>query len=308
MTALTLGFDLLLAAGLVWLGWQALFLPRRFAAVVHFMAFNLLMALVWVRLEAPDIALAEAAIGAGVTGALLLTALGRLPSAAAVGSHPQQWHRYWRYPAIFAACVGAGWLAWGVQRLPRPGLAAEVTAKLDATGVSHAVTAVLLNIRALDTLLEVAVMLGAVMLVWSLGPALRPFAPATSLPGLPALSRLLHPLFLLVPTYLLWRGAHAPGGAFPAGAVLGAGGILLLLADRVGWMQQPRFKPLLRLLLVAGLALFLAVGLGGLLLTGTFLAIPQALAKSAILAVEVATALSIALMLMALYLYGEPAR
>ncbi|MGL6253155.1 MAG: Na(+)/H(+) antiporter subunit B, partial [Billgrantia desiderata] len=67
MTALTLGFDLLLAAGLVWLGWQALFLPRRFAAVVHFMAFNLLMALVWVRLEAPDIALAEAAIGAGVT-------------------------------------------------------------------------------------------------------------------------------------------------------------------------------------------------------------------------------------------------
>ncbi|WP_010628418.1 DUF4040 domain-containing protein, partial [Halomonas sp. KM-1] len=103
MTALTLGFDLLLAAGLIWLGWQALFLTRRFAAVVHLMAFNLLMALVWVRLEAPDIALAEAAIGAGVTGALLLTALGRLPSTAAVGSHPQRWHRYWRYPAVFAA-------------------------------------------------------------------------------------------------------------------------------------------------------------------------------------------------------------
>jgi energy-converting hydrogenase B subunit D len=36
----------------------------------------LLMALVWARLAAPDIALAEAAIGAGVTGALLLDALG----------------------------------------------------------------------------------------------------------------------------------------------------------------------------------------------------------------------------------------
>lgn len=308
MTALTVGFDLLLSGALLWLAWQALFLPLRFAAVVHFMAFNLLMALVWVRLEAPDVALAEAAIGAGVTGALLLTALGRLPGGGSRRSHPRRWHRYWRYLAIFSAFVSAVWLAWSVQHLPRPGLTTEIMAALDTTGVSHAVTAVLLNIRAIDTLLEVAVMLGAVMLVWSLGPALRPFAPATALPGLPALSRLLHPLFLLVPTYLLWRGAHAPGGAFPAGAVLGAGGILLLLADGISWMQQPRYNLLLRLLLIAGLALFVVVGLGGLLLTGTFLAIPQAQAKAVILAVEVATALSIALMLMALYLYGEPGR
>lgn len=39
--------------------------------------FGLLMALVWARLHAPDIALAEATIGAGLTGALLLTALAR---------------------------------------------------------------------------------------------------------------------------------------------------------------------------------------------------------------------------------------
>ncbi|MFO8140471.1 MAG: DUF4040 domain-containing protein [Marinobacter sp.] len=45
-----------------------------FRAVVMFIAFGLLMALVWVRLQAPDIALAEAAIGAGLTGVLLLDA------------------------------------------------------------------------------------------------------------------------------------------------------------------------------------------------------------------------------------------
>jgi uncharacterized MnhB-related membrane protein len=39
------------------------------------------MALAWARLDAPDIALAEAAIGAGLTGALLLTALARLKRA-----------------------------------------------------------------------------------------------------------------------------------------------------------------------------------------------------------------------------------
>jgi hypothetical protein len=43
-----------------------------------FIVFGLLMTLAWARLQAPDIALAEAAIGAGLTGALLLDALGAL--------------------------------------------------------------------------------------------------------------------------------------------------------------------------------------------------------------------------------------
>ncbi|MBF8224381.1 hydrogenase subunit MbhD domain-containing protein [Halomonas sp. 328] len=308
MSAFVIGFDLLLGAGLLWLAWQALFHPQPFAAVVHFMAFGLMMALAWVRLEALDIALAEAAIGAGVTGALLLAALGRLPD----GPTPRRLLRAWQRPPV-ALALGSVlllslWLVWVAWQLPRPGLAAEVTAALPESGVRHPVTAVLLNLRALDTLLEVAVMLGAVWLVWSLGPELRPYAPVTALPGLPALTRLLHPLFLMVPAYLLWRGSHAPGGAFPAGAVLGAGGILLLLADGVPWMQRPEHQPLLRLLLAAGLVLFLGLALGGLLLTGTFFAIPLAIAGLAILAVEVAIALSIALMLMACYLFGEPGR
>jgi energy-converting hydrogenase B subunit D len=51
--------------------------------VVQFIVFGLLMALAWARLQAPDIALAEAAIGAGLTGALLLDALGTLPARSA---------------------------------------------------------------------------------------------------------------------------------------------------------------------------------------------------------------------------------
>ena len=43
-----------------------------------FIVFSLLMTLAWARLAAPDIALAEAAIGAGLTGALLLDAIGVL--------------------------------------------------------------------------------------------------------------------------------------------------------------------------------------------------------------------------------------
>ncbi|WP_444677609.1 Na(+)/H(+) antiporter subunit B [Halomonas sp. E19] len=113
MTTLAWGFDALLAAGMLWLGWQALFLSRRFAAVVHFMAFQLLMALAWVRLSAPDIALAEAAVGAGVTGALLLTALGRLPAGTSLGAHPHRWQRPcagWRLAPPASAL--AGWPGW----------------------------------------------------------------------------------------------------------------------------------------------------------------------------------------------------
>ncbi|MDO8890944.1 MAG: DUF4040 domain-containing protein [Sulfurimicrobium sp.] len=71
-------FDLLLAAALLWSAVQALTTPDLFRAVVLFIVFGLLMALAWARLDAPDIALAEAAIGAGLSGALLLDAVGHL--------------------------------------------------------------------------------------------------------------------------------------------------------------------------------------------------------------------------------------
>ncbi len=73
---LALAFDGLLALALVWSAWRCLATPRLDRAVVLFIAFGLLLTLAWARLQAPDIALAEAAIGAGLTGVLLLDALG----------------------------------------------------------------------------------------------------------------------------------------------------------------------------------------------------------------------------------------
>ncbi len=78
MTLLTSAFDTLLGLGLLWLAWRTLACPDLFKAIVLFIAFGLFMALAWVRLGAPDVALAEAAIGAGLTGALLMAALARL--------------------------------------------------------------------------------------------------------------------------------------------------------------------------------------------------------------------------------------
>ncbi len=71
-------FDLIVIVALIGLAWNALASTDLFRAVVLFIAFGLFMALAWARLGAPDIALAEAAIGAGLTGALLLDAVAHL--------------------------------------------------------------------------------------------------------------------------------------------------------------------------------------------------------------------------------------
>ncbi len=84
-----IAFDGVLALVLLILAWQILRSPNLFKAVVLFISFGLMLSLAWVRLKAVDIALAEAAIGAGLTGALFLTALDRLQRNRASGRDRQ---------------------------------------------------------------------------------------------------------------------------------------------------------------------------------------------------------------------------
>lgn len=78
LVGLLWGLDSALVVALVWLAWRCLASSDLSTAIVLFISFGLVMAIVWARLDAPDVALAEAAIGAGVTGALLLAVLGTL--------------------------------------------------------------------------------------------------------------------------------------------------------------------------------------------------------------------------------------
>jgi len=48
------------------------------AAVIVFMVYSLMMALLWQQLNAPDLAITEAAVGAGVTTILFMLTLRRL--------------------------------------------------------------------------------------------------------------------------------------------------------------------------------------------------------------------------------------
>jgi uncharacterized MnhB-related membrane protein len=55
-----------------------------YQVVVLYVAFGLLLALAWARLAAPDLAIAEAMIGAGITGALLLDAVSAIRGSRGV--------------------------------------------------------------------------------------------------------------------------------------------------------------------------------------------------------------------------------
>jgi uncharacterized MnhB-related membrane protein len=53
----------------------AVFARDLLAAVIIFSVYSLIMALMWQRLQAPDLALTEAAVGAGVTTVLFVVAI-----------------------------------------------------------------------------------------------------------------------------------------------------------------------------------------------------------------------------------------
>lgn len=210
------------------------------------------------------------------------------------------WSRWLPLPLLLALTAG---LSYTVLSLPdrAEGLQQAVANKMEVSGVSNPVTAVLLNFRGYDTLLEMVVLLLALLGVWSLGgTALR----RETAPGqvLDTLARVLVPLLILVAAYLLWVGAHAPGGAFQAGAVLSAAGVLLLLAGwrpRGGLMAWP-----LRLMLLAGPAAFVVMAALLYMIEGRLLEFPPAQAGVLILVLEAAATVSIGVTLAALFLGG----
>lgn len=267
-----------------------------YVSVLLFIAFGLALALVWARLGAADLALAEAAIGAGLTGVLLFAALANQPDEAPQGA---------KHHRLAAAAVVLPLLIMLVQGLAplgdqRSGMPAVIEQAMPASGVEHPVTAVLLNFRAWDTLLELAVLLLALLGARQLGP--RRLELAEPWPLLRSWARVLAPLLVLVAGYVLWRGASAPGGAFQAGSLLAAGVVLLRLSGLLPVLRWS-FAPL-RLLVLGGLLVFVAVALATAWLGQGWLTYPDGAAKGLILLIEATATLSIAASL-SLLVVGE---
>lgn len=175
-----------------------------------------------------------------------------------------------------------------------------VKENLAASGVEHPVTAVLLNFRGYDTLLEIAVLLLAIFGILAAGTERKPDSAPPGDSMLPALARAAAPWMVMTAIYLLWAGASRPGGAFQAGAVLAGAAVLLHLAGRLpGWRRPGRR---LRGALAGGFLLFLLVA-AALSIEGALLQYPPAHAGALILAIESGLTISLGLMLGGLFLF-----
>ncbi len=306
--------DLIFCAGLVLLilGLAAFVVAARqpFPAVVGFVVFGLLVSIAWMCLAAPDVALTEAAIGGGVTGALLLVASAKLGDPSKRGQKMKLARGFHVLVILLCIAVSAGLIAV-VLSLPEraPTLALVALDPLESTGVKNPVTAVLLAYRALDTLLETVVVLLAMVGVWSLAKdsdwAKKPafgYSPERGGP-LGLLASLLIPVGVMFCVYMVWTGSDHPGGKFQGAAILAAMGILGLVAGITSVPAVTNAR--LRWVLILGPTVFLVAGLMGFASAGYFLAWPPEFSKAVIVLIEVALTPSLALML-GLLVAGPP--
>ena len=195
------------------------------------------------------------------------------------------------FSALYTALVW-GYLTPGSESF---GLARQVDGALPESGVESRVTAVLLNYRAYDTLLECFVLFLGVAVLWSLQPSRPVRHDPTVDPVLSSLVRLLVPLMVLVSGYLLWAGSSQAGGAFQAGAILGGAGVLLLLTSSRLLSVLP--NGLLSWGICLGPFCFLLVAVGAMVMGGNFLEYRRDSATMIIITLEVVAAFSIGLSL-----------
>lgn len=200
--------------------------------------------------------------------------------------------------SLLMGCLIYAVISAGVHQNPMYELLND---QIHRSGVSNPVTAVLLNFRAYDTLIEFAVFFcvsAASLPYLNLQQAELNKQQINAGPFF-NLVKLLVPLLVLLAGYLLWVGSFKPGGAFQAGALLAGSGLLLTLAN-LGVRQMLGIH--WRTIFALGLLFFLLSILGSYGFTHRFMQYPEELAGGAILFIEFGATLSVAATLYLCYL------
>ena len=220
---------------------------QRLTAIVFASVIGLIVALIFVRFSAPDLALTQLAVEV-VTIVLLLLALYSLPPAApAEDSMP----RIARDAALaIAAGAGLGATAYVMLTSPFDTISGFYLAQsVPGGGGSNAVNVILVDFRGFDTLGEITVLAMVGLAAHALLDKLILNAPTVDGEGrrwsaerhplfLQMLMRPLLPLALMVSVFIFLRGHNLPGGGFIAGLVTAVALILQYVASGVQWTQS----------------------------------------------------------------------
>jgi multicomponent K+:H+ antiporter subunit A len=256
---------------------------QRLTALIVMGALGLLVALIFVKFSAPDLALTQLAVEV-VTIVLLLLALYFLPQVGPAESSLARRARDLGLATLAGA--GAAALTWGILSRPFEPISGFFLANsVPGGGGSNVVNVILVDFRGYDTLGEISVLALAGLGIYAILKDLRLPGTAVDETGrrwnwdahpsiMAALTRLLLPLALLVSVFIFLRGHNQPGGGFIAGLVTAVALILQYLTNGVTWTQE-RLSSNMHPAIGAGLLVSTLTGLASLVfgypfLTSTF--------------------------------------
>lgn len=256
---------------------------QRFVALILIGVVGLIVALIFVKFSAPDLAMTQLSVEV-VTVILLLLALYFLPQTSPVESSLPRRARDGLLAVL--AGLGVGAMAWAVLTRPYASIADYfITHSVPGGGGSNVVNVILVDFRGFDTLGEITVLALAGLAIYALLEKLRLNGSSADTEGrawdpdlhpaiMASLTRLLLPLALLVSVFILLRGHNLPGGGFIAGLVTAVALIMQYLANGVAWTHA-RLPANMHPTIAAGLAIAAFTGLASLAfdhpyLTSTF--------------------------------------
>lgn len=253
---------------------------QRLSALILTGGVGLILALVFVKFSAPDLALTQLAVEV-VTLILLLLALYFLPQTSPRESSPA---RRWR-DGLLAVLAGTGMSLLSFAVLTRKSTTISdyyVANSVNGGGGNNVVNVILVDFRGFDTLGEISVLAIAALGIFALMQNLKLTGQTRDVEGHPfdsdkhplimaTFSRLLLPLALLFSVYIFLRGHHLPGGGFIAGLVTAIALILQYITNGVVWTRQRLPAAQTHPLVAMGLLTALMTGLGSWLFGRPFL-------------------------------------
>ena len=258
-----------------------------FAAVMLTGIFSLLMAANFFVLDAADVALTEAAIGAGITTVFFLSALALTTDR----ERPVVGGRLLSVCVVVVTTLILIYATFDKPRLGDPDAPVHqhvapwyLAQTPELIGIPNVVTAVLGSFRGYDTMGEVFVVItagiGVLFILSGSGGTNRRKIPGllpSSDKGLrhhlipKMVGRLLIPFIVMFGLYVLFHGEYGPGGGFQAGAIAAAGIILYALLEGETKALEAVPKSALTGMMFGGALLYGLVGVVCLALGGNFL-------------------------------------
>ncbi|MFQ3218155.1 MAG: multicomponent Na+:H+ antiporter subunit B [Paraglaciecola sp.] len=254
-----------------------------FVAVMLTSIFSLLMAANFFILDAADVALTEAAVGAGVTTVIFLCALALTDDK----EKPRQGGRWVGFGTVGVLALLIIYATFDKPRLGDPDAPVHqhiapwyIEKTTEHIDIPNVVTAILSSFRGYDTLGEVFVVFAAcigVLFILGVSPPQKARHVVEKNSGLrhhlipQVVGRLLIPFIVLFGLYVQFHGEYGPGGGFQAGAIIATGVILYALLEGEAEAMRAIPSGVLLGMVVGGALLYGGVGVACIFMGGAFL-------------------------------------